>query len=651
MANTNRIRIIVYDQQLDYKSAEDLGIKFNRVVDDLNNLSNKFGDFSYNFDLPRTKNNSKIFKNADAHGRKNIFKPNRDLPCRVYNNDRLLLDGVISLEGITTDSYTCTFYSKLKEFSDAILDKTLKDLDFPDVNFDYEDTIINHINADYANSDEALYQFPFVYYGTVFTPTPTYTGEVDFNGKTFDQDTYPAQQYYYAMNTVAGNTDNRYYIHQFPAAFYIVRIMEQIFTDAGWSIGGQWINDDNIKKIVMLYAGDNDIYDQATGEVSGSDSVTLEPSGLLPDMEQDKFLNGIINMFNLYFKIDIDNKIIKFETYKTLFTDTFNPYNITDKVFKETVRMSYNQNNNPAITFNGAENEMVMGDNMGLSGSTNNSSAGLWHKTRGTNFKRFFNKEGTTETIDIPFGTPTVKRSYIWNDDNASGALTNAGQHIMFQPLMSEQTPLDNDSKKFNKDETHSYLYNTEDTIKHNGAPVLMYYYGQSSSDIVQKTAKGAQSEYFYQNIPSNTGSTLNRVKQGFCSPFQLSTFRDEINTTLNEADYGTRKNITASYLQGIWNMMSDDDGSCDNTTDFSLVFDDNGYMHDSLWTKFHQAKYHRYQISEMLEADMRMNDYDWSEMQIDRPLEYNGEYYHLVSISGYDPIKRIATIKLIKTI
>jgi len=239
MAVTNRIRIIVYDQELDYIKAEDLGIKFNRVVDDLNNLSNRFGDFSYNFKLPRTKNNSTIFQYADAHGRKNIFKPNRDLPCTVYNNDRLLLDGVISLESITDDAFVCTFYSKLKEFADLIEDKNLRDLEFDEITFDYEDTIVNHINANYANSDDTIWQFPFIYYGTVFTPYDTYEGKQDFNGDDFDQDTFPRQQYYYAMNTVSGNSSNRYYIHQFPPVFYVVRILEQIFTDAGWTIGGQ----------------------------------------------------------------------------------------------------------------------------------------------------------------------------------------------------------------------------------------------------------------------------------------------------------------------------------------------------------------------------------------------------------------------------
>ena len=232
MAVTNRIKIIVYDQLLDYKSAEDLGIKFNRIVDDLTDLNNKFGDFSYNFDLPITKNNSKVFQYANAHGKRNKFKPNRDLPCRVYNNDRLLLDGVISLEGISNDTYTCTFYSKLKEFTDAIKDKQLKDLVFDEITFDYESTIIDHINANYADADETLYQFPLVFYSTYYCQYSVYNGENDYFGNPIIADQV-YQNFYYCFNSVSTSKYNRFYHHQFPMALYVVRIADQIFKDAG----------------------------------------------------------------------------------------------------------------------------------------------------------------------------------------------------------------------------------------------------------------------------------------------------------------------------------------------------------------------------------------------------------------------------------
>jgi len=631
MAVTNRIQIIVYGKQLDYKSAEDLGIKFNRVVDDFTEggLSKRFGDFSYNFSLPRTKNNSIIFQYADAHGRKNIFKPNRDLPCEVYNNDRLLLDGVISLEAVTSDSYTCTFYSKLKEFSDEVADKELRDLQFDEITFNYETTIIDHINANYIDSDTALYQFPLSFYSTYYCQDSYYSGQVDFAGNPIRADQM-YQNFYYMFNSVQTNKFNRMYHHQLPPAFYVVRIAEQIFKDAGWTIGGQFWEDANVKKIVMMYAGEQDIYDQATGVVNGSDPVLLQPAKLLPEMKQLDFLKGLINMFNLYFTIDVANKIIHFEPWITYFTSGFNPYDITNKVDKESVVLSFEENSDPSIRFKESENRQIMGENAVTTGYTTEIDDMTWHKVSDVNFDRFFNREGTTDEISLPFAEPTVKRTIIWQDYDNTGSKTGHGTQTVVTPMLSKQNPQENSSKPFNTNSSNTYLFNTEETIKFDGKPTLVYYLGKATH------------EYEYVNV--YTGGSINRVQIGVASPFQVSTYRSEIETYLNAPDALTdRKTVAATYLQTGYNMLSG------TTTDFSLVYDDNGYFHETLWSKFHKPKYDRYQKSEMFDAEMRMNDFDWQEMQINRPIKYNNEIYHIVAISGYDPIKRTAKITLIK--
>ena len=97
--------------------------------------------------------------------------------------------------------------------------------------------------------------------------------------------------------------------------------------------------------------------------------------------------------------------------------------------------------------------------------------------------------------------------------------------------------------------------------------------------------------------------------------------------------------------------MMGRSGSTTTGTTDYSLVFDDNGYFHNTLWYEFHANKYKRYQESEVLEADMRMTERDWNEMKISRCIKYNKELYHIVSIDGYSPVTKEAKIKLIKTL
>ena len=82
---------------------------------------------------------------------------------------------------------------------------------------------------------------------------------------------------------------------------------------------------------------------------------------------------------------------------------------------------------------------------------------------------------------------------------------------------------------------------------------------------------------------------------------------------------------------------------------EFSLVFDDNGYFHQTLWSKFHKYKWDRYQQSEILSAEINMTSYDWNEMTINRPILYRGEIYSLIELSGFNPVTQIAQIKMIK--
>jgi len=672
MSHISNLRIKTELGELIYKEASDLNLSFSRIVDDFSDISNRFGDFSYEFVLPIVKENSLIFGSPEAIGSKNFFIRNRNISCQVFNNNQLILDGVINLEGITKDTYKCKFYSKFKELIDTLnektstgADKTLKDLNFPILTgWTYETSIRDHINAGYKNSDETFYQYPLSFYSTFYAESDLYAGLTDYQGNTFDSDR-PRENYYYLLNTVAAKT-NRLYFHQIPPAVYIVSIVEQILEDAGWRLGGQFFNDANIKKIILLYSGEDDIYDQA---ISGEDIYTgttenLQIARFLPDMGQAEFLKAIINCFNLYFRIDINNKIVEFETYETYFknTDDVDPYDITYKINEDSGSFTYLTTNNPTITFEKALNRNIFGDNMIMTGATDNATSTSWTNISNTRFNQVFNRVGYTEqqnnmnlfgtsasTIEIPFSEPTIKRHFIWNDYDVNDVSQSAEVQNVYLPLISKQSIADNNSVKFNKKDTDTYLYNNESTIKFQGKGSLMYYYGDPATTFENKSGKGALKNYLYYNL--YFGATRYNMSIPIVSPFQLSNYRDDIEswlTNITSAQLEDRRTSVASYLQSIWQMMGTATGVTD-TTDFSLVFDDNGYFHETLWSKFHKYKWDRYQQSELFSGDMMMNSYDWSEMQINRPLRYKGELYSLVSIQGYNPITQRCQLTMIK--
>lgn len=94
MSYIPKLRIITELGELEYKEVRDLSLNFSRIVDDFSDIENRFGDFSYDFTLPITKNNSKIFEAPESIGSKGYFVKNRNISCQVYDNNQLLLDGI-----------------------------------------------------------------------------------------------------------------------------------------------------------------------------------------------------------------------------------------------------------------------------------------------------------------------------------------------------------------------------------------------------------------------------------------------------------------------------------------------------------------------------------------------------------------------------
>jgi len=661
MAQVNNLRIITEFGELVYLSAESLNITFNRIVDDFTDISNRFADFTYEFDLPIVKENSQVFSFANALIVKNIFNINRNISCQVYLNNQLLLDGLINLESISQTSYRCKLYSKFKELIDSLNEidpntneqKTLRSLKFPVIeNWHYEESIIDHINA-YGDkdSDSTTHQHALCFYSTNYCQTSYFSGHTDIQGNYFESDR-DKQNFYYLLNSIGGD-ENRVYMHQLPPQIYIVRIVEQILTDAGWKLGGQFFNNKDVKRIVLTYAGDEDIYDQATEQVSGSTELNLQIAKFLPDTNQAQFLKDIINYFNLYFKIDVNNKIVEFETYDTYFNNTtVNPYDITNNVLLDTVETNYIPINNPTIKFDKPNNGKIMGDNYIMTGATDNAYEQQWITGSSINFNQTFNRVGTSGDISIGFSSPTIKKHYIYNNINVDGTNNSAEMQLFYLPLLSKQTMNDNNSMKFNKKDIDTYVFNNESTIKFAGEGTLMYHYGFPTTTFENKTGKGSLADYLYVNIYTGV-TTLNRVPITICSPWQLLNYREAINSWLDSItpnNISDRRTTIATYLQTIWQMMGTATSCTDNVlTDFSLVFDDNGYFHNTLWTKFHKNKWDRYANSKQVTATMFMNAYDWQEMQINRPILYRQELYSMIAIEGYNPITRTAVIKLIK--
>ena len=328
-------------RQVDYEKQEDLSIRMNRIADDLQDIESRIGEFSYSFSLPRTRNNIEIFEYAGVPHVKGIFKIN-PIDVQVFNNDLLIIAGQLELQEITDNRYKCVFYSKLTQLADLLSDKNLQDLtNCPQIAWNYETTIRNHINSGYTNCDETMYQFPFIYYNTFFCPTTVFTGLtdtiVDADGTTnhlFNRER-DWQNWYYYINRSSIGENNTFY-QWFPPAFYLKTIMELMLAEIGWTMSGSFWEDDNIKRIIVPFVGDNP-WESAvycsngvsmTGTSCGSGTLTLDTSRFMPNYSCTDFIEDVLKLFNLYVLLDTNNKIITFETYDVMFGHKIAPINI-----------------------------------------------------------------------------------------------------------------------------------------------------------------------------------------------------------------------------------------------------------------------------------------------------------------------------------
>ena len=662
MADINNIKILLSNGSvLDYESETSLGIKLNRIVDDLNDPSKRFGDFSYTFNLPRTKNNDQVFEYPDVKGRTRIFI-GKTFECNVYNNNQLLLSGIVELVGIDIDQYQCRFYSAFTQLIDDLKDKNLNDMTYlPTIDWDYEQTIVQHIKV--AQVSEHI-EFPLVFYRTPFM-----SGGTDVSTSSgFIAEANLGYFYNYVVTTLSFGSKNPMYEAQFPPAIYLKSIIDGIFSDAGWTYNSTFFNREDIQKIIIPFTGKGEDF---TGSIITGVTDTLNLNKLLPSKKQSDFLKTVLNAFNLYLIVNPITKSVTIETYDTLFSDNSNPYiiNVFDYEKNKTeddyqILLEEDDTNNFPLGFN-----RIM-DYSGLSNinPTYNVNTNIDIRTsisrpriRTTYKKDVYQKlwQKTTGTNEIKIGlTPVNYYPYTVINERTlfDGTTTDPQLWTVGLPLISPQTPQDNDGNNFAESEQDNYVQgNDPNNFSYDGGLKMLYYYGTASWNATV-AGGSAYKDWLWVGIATGgtvTVPTFARVPICIASPFRLlreSEYNQLITSGfISAADQVTEigaeaHSVLLTYLGA---------GSTNNShiqTFFNLTYGENG-LYDNIYTLFHKPKLDNLKNNYLLSGTMRMSENDWNEMQPNRTIQFDDELYRLVSIKNYDPISRIAQIELLKKI
>ena len=643
----------------DYETPESLGLKFMRVVDDFKDPGKRFDDYSFEFSLPKTKNNSRLFQFADSHGKTNVFKGKR-FDVKVFDDSDLLLHGLIELVGFNKDSYKCTFSSLLAQLVDELKGLKLNQLStFSTINWQYEKTIVNHIRANHLTSDDSDYVHIYAYYQTPFWPILVSDDKEIFIG-------------------YKNNEESPLYYSAMPPAFFLVRILENMFEHVGWTMGGAFFQGADLKKIIIPFTGQNEDF---SGAIITGGTTTLNLNKLLPDMDCIDFLSSVVNTFKLYFKIDPKSKSISFETDKILFTRS-NPYDITNKIDTDSIEISV-LDDESTISFTDDGNNNLVGSNNRIFDhsnfnrlpafflSTNNpyrTNALNLNETRATylpdTYKRLWNKtNGTGKDIKIGFSPANYFSYSLLNEHNINGTIWNNAKFSwnyinLGIPFISPQTPSDNNGKVFAEDITTNYVEGNKPSDQdYKGGVSLLYYYGYPAYN---QTFTGTSTTTTYKDflhLGVVTGGTASvplvaKVPAPIASPYKLLSVAEKqrlMSKVTGDTSY-LKNDAQGAEAYGLLLTYYTVGKLTDpyTTTSYSLTLGEDS-MFPNLYSEFHEPKYILLRSSHVLKATMRMNGYDWSQMTIDRCLKYNHELYQLVAINGYDPVNQSAELVMLK--
>jgi len=173
---------IVEDGQVICDLYEDEDLPLTLSVDDFKNVAEKVQSYSKAFNLPSTKRNNKIFNAIFEVTRENdglIFNPYKRTQCVLKQDGFILFEGYLRMLDVTDKegeiSYNVNLYSEVIALADTLKDRAFRDLDFSELEHDYNRTQIKNSWKDattgitYTNpstsgfrDDYSTVKYPFV---------------------------------------------------------------------------------------------------------------------------------------------------------------------------------------------------------------------------------------------------------------------------------------------------------------------------------------------------------------------------------------------------------------------------------------------------------------------------------------------------------
>ena len=262
------IELFINGQKADLESQKSLNLRFQNVLFNPEKISSSQAEYSFEFELPSTPANDKIFDFANNLSKVGKFRSR--LNAEVYADGTPIFNGTLTLNGYKDKQYKCNLVSvKVYSVDEIFGDSKLSDINNWYINFFGPPTI-----DAYNRNPNTKVVFPLISYGA-FQKSPVYSDEV---GKTYTSK-YDMDEY------------NRWYVESFYPSLNMLETIKKAFEYKGYKVGGDAFTDPILKEIFMstnLADGQSPVYNLGNpnfGKLSVTTTFTTTDVGYIQDLK------------------------------------------------------------------------------------------------------------------------------------------------------------------------------------------------------------------------------------------------------------------------------------------------------------------------------------------------------------------------------
>jgi len=302
---------ILGDGQVILDLYEDEDLPLTLSVDNFKNVAEQIQSYSKAFNLPATKRNNKIFDHIFEITRELevgslLFNPYKETKCVLKQDGFILFEGYLRMLNITDKegeiSYDVNLYSEVIALADILQERTFRDLDFTELEHDYNKSNIKRSWNESPDSS-LVYTNPSTSgfrdaYTTLRYPF------VNWNGNLL-----------LANNTGAsGPTDGNPQLTSLQQAFRpfinIKYIIDRIFEATDFTYESAFFNEDSFKKLYMDFnwGADNNPFSILENGLAFVDTVQTATTSFVTIQTNDNGFNTNLGYSGGVYTALVDNQ-------------------------------------------------------------------------------------------------------------------------------------------------------------------------------------------------------------------------------------------------------------------------------------------------------------------------------------------------------